>query len=157
MDMKKILIALGSDAGARKLAWAGYGFAKSLDAKTVLLHITPEPAYYASLKYSPILGFEVLSALNVVETENGLEIKERGESFLNAVKEYIGDHSIETIVRTGNIEQNILQTIAEADIDLVVLGAHRGSGIDRILSPGLAEKLLHHCSVPLLVIPLSSN
>lgn len=155
--MKRILIALDSDAWAQKIALVGYHLAKAMHAETVLLHVTSGSAYYSSLKYSPILGFEVLSALDVVETDNDLEIEKSAEGFLEGIKEYIGDPSIETVVRAGDIEQTILEIIASIKIDLVVMGGRHSHGIDRVFSGGVTEKVLHHCSVPLLIIPLKET
>jgi hypothetical protein len=68
--MKTILVALDYESFAEKIAGMGLTFARAMNAEMILLHVVPESSYYSSLKYSPILGFETLSAVNVVETEN---------------------------------------------------------------------------------------
>jgi nucleotide-binding universal stress UspA family protein len=155
--MKRILIALDTDVSAQTIALTGYHLAKSMGAETVLLHIISGSAYYSSLKYSPILGFEVLSAMDVVETDNDQEIEAGAESFLKDIKEHIGDNSIETLVGKGDIEKSILQIIADKKCDLVVMGSHYSNGIDKFFFGSVAEKVLHHCSVPLLIIPVKKG
>jgi nucleotide-binding universal stress UspA family protein len=132
--MKKILIALGTDASAQTVAFTGYQLAKAMHAETVLLHVVSGPTYYSSLKYSPILGFEVLSALDVIEKDNDHEIKARAENFLEKIKEYLGDNLIETLVEQGDIEKSILQITSDKKCDLVVVGSHYSHGTNKIFS-----------------------
>jgi len=49
--MKKILISLDYELGAKKVAEAAYNLAKALDAQAILLHITSNATYYSSLNY----------------------------------------------------------------------------------------------------------
>ena len=56
--MKKVLIALDFDPVAQKIAESGYALAKSMNAKVVLLHVVSDAAYYSSLNYSPMMGFD---------------------------------------------------------------------------------------------------
>lgn len=71
--MKKVLIALDYNPSAEKVAETGHRLAKSMDAEVVLLHVVSDFKYYASLNYSPIMGFDSFS--NVIETEGSGELK----------------------------------------------------------------------------------
>ncbi|MGH2563279.1 MAG: universal stress protein, partial [Ginsengibacter sp.] len=73
--MKKILIALDNNAGAQKIAESGYELAQALHAETILLHVTSDSTHYSSLNYSPILGFDSFSNLDVVQTDTVMELK----------------------------------------------------------------------------------
>ena len=37
--------------------------------------------------------------------------------------------------------------------DVIVMGSHSRSGLDKILMGSVAEKVLHHTSIPLFIIP----
>ena len=55
--MKKVLISLDYNPTSQKVAEMGFDLAKSMGAEVTLLHVVFDPVYYASLDYSPIMGF----------------------------------------------------------------------------------------------------
>jgi nucleotide-binding universal stress UspA family protein len=152
--MKTILVALDYESSAQKIADTGLTFAKAMKAEMILLHVVPESSYYSSLKYSPILGFETLSAINVVETENELELTKTAEDFLETIRRNLGDESITILVKTGDLGENILEVAKNRKADMIVIGTHHKRGIEKILSGSVAEKVFHHSPVPLLIIPV---
>jgi nucleotide-binding universal stress UspA family protein len=154
--MKTILVALDYESSAQKIAGMGLNFAKAMNAEMILLHVVPEPSYYSSLKYSPILGFETLSAVNVVETESELELTKTAEGFLETIRHNLGDDSITISVKTGDLGENILEVAESSKADMIVIGTHHKKRIDKILSGSVAEKVFHHSPVPLLIIPVES-
>lgn len=64
--MKKILIALDYDPSAQKIVEEGYALAKSINAQVILLHTISDAAYYSSLNYSPIIGYDSFSNLDII-------------------------------------------------------------------------------------------
>ncbi len=154
--MKTILVALDYESFAEKIAGMGLTFARTMNAEMILLHVVPESSYYSSLKYSPILGFETLSAVNVVETENELELTKMAENFLGTIRHNLGDDSITILVKTGDLGENILKVAEKSKADMIVIGTHHKKGIDKILSGSVVEKVFHHSPVPLLIIPVGS-
>ena len=154
--MKKILIALDHNAGAQKIAEAGYELSEALHAHTILLHVTSDSTYYASLNYSPILGFDSFSNLDVVQTNAVEELKRTAEDYLDNMKLSLGDETIETIVKEGDYAENILQTAKEIKADIIVMGTHSRKGLDKVLLGSVAENVLHHATIPLFIIPVKS-
>ncbi len=152
--MKKILIALDHNAGAQKIAEAGYELSEALHAHTILLHVTSDSTYYASLNYSPILGFDSFSNLDVVQTNAVEELKRTAEDYLDNMKLSLGDETIETIVKEGDYAENILQTAKEIKADIIVMGTHSRKGLDKVLLGSVAENVLHHATIPLFIIPV---
>jgi len=152
--MKKILIALDHNAGAQKIAEAGYELSEALHAHTILLHVTSDSTYYASLNYSPILGFDSFSNLDVVQTNAVEELKRTAEDYLDNMKLSLGDETIETVVKEGDYAENILQTAKEMNADIIVMGTHSRKGLDKVLLGSVAENVLHHATIPLFIIPV---
>jgi nucleotide-binding universal stress UspA family protein len=152
--MKKILIALDHNAGAQKVAEAGYELAESLHAHTILLHVTSHATYFSSLNYSPILGFDSFSNLDVVQTNTVEELKRTAEDYLDNLKLSLSDETIETVVQEGDYAENILQTAKEMNADLIVMGTHSRKGLDKVLLGSVAENVLHHTTIPLFIIPV---
>ena len=151
--MKKILIALDYDPSAQKIAETGYAFAKSMNAQLILLHITSDPAYYSSLNYSPIMGFDSFSNLDIIQTDTTEVLKKAAQEYLDKIKQHLGDKSIQTVVKDGDFGQSILDTATEMNVDVIVMGTHSRRGLDKILMGSVAEKVLHKSSIPLFIIP----
>jgi nucleotide-binding universal stress UspA family protein len=149
--MKKVLIALDYDPTAQKVADTGYSLAKAMNARTVLLHVIADLTYYSSLNYSPIMGFDTFS--NVVETDTTDELKTIAQNYLDKSKQYLGDETIETVVKNGDFGETILQTAKDLNADIIVMGTHSRRGLDKILMGSVAEKVLHRSLIPLFIIP----
>lgn len=149
--MKIILIALDYNPTAQKVAETGYDLAKAMNAQTILLHVTSDATYYSSLNYSPIMGFELFS--NAVEPNTAEEIKRAAQDYLDKSKQHLGDENIQTIVKNGVFGETIINTATELNADIIVMGTHSRRGFEKILIGSVAENVLHHSSIPLLIIP----
>lgn len=150
--MKKILIALDYSPNAEKIAEAGYTLAKATSAEVVLIHVVAEPAYYSSLDYSPIMGFNGFDPIGGVFTDM-TEVKQAANDFLDQSKKHLGDERITTIVEEGDCAGAILKTASDLNADIIVMGTHSRHGLDKILMGSIAEKVLHHAKVPMYIIP----
>lgn len=62
------------------------------------------------------------------------------------------DVPVERSVVMGIPQDEILDQIAEADADVVVMGTHSRSGIDRYLIGSVTERVMRHASVPVLTV-----
>lgn len=153
--MKKILIALDYDPTAQKITEAGYELAKAMNAQSILLHVTSYATYYSSLNYSPIIGFDSFSGL--VETDSAEKLQKAAQDYLDKSKQYLGDDNIETVVKNGDFGESILSTAAELKVDIIVMGTHSRRGLEKILMGSVAEKVLHHCLIPLFIIPTKTT
>lgn len=151
--MKKILIALDYDPPAQKIAETGYALAKDMNAEVVLLHVVSEAAYYSSLSYSPIMGYEGFNNLDVLAMANADELKKAAGEYLNKTKQHLNDTSIQTIVKEGDFADGILAAAKEVNADLIVMGSHGRRGLDKVLLGSVAEQVLHKTDIPLFIIP----
>jgi len=149
--MKKVIIALDYDPSAEKVARLGYDVAKAMNASIMLLHVVNEPSYYESSAYSPIMGFVGFSAPDILEIDRGLY--NEAQRFLDESKKHLGDDNIETSVLEGDFSEAIYTIIENSHADLLVMGTHSRSGIEKLLIGNLAEKVLNRISIPLLAIP----
>jgi len=154
--MKKLLIALDYDSFAQRIANIGHEWAKAMNAETILLHVIPESSYYSSLKYSPILGFESLSSLNVIESDNDAELVKMGQFFLEVTKQNLNDESVTNLVKVGDADKHILSIARDQKVDVIVMGSHHRKGIEKIFSGSVVEKILHQSTVPVLIVPIQS-
>jgi nucleotide-binding universal stress UspA family protein len=157
MHMKNILIAVESSDSAKKVALTGYDISRALKAQVSLLHVVHEPTSFSSLKFSPIMGYDNSSGLETVESDKLPELMEKSARFLNYLKEFLDDEAISTVVKTGEYWETILETAHELKAELIVVGTHNRKGIERLFSGSIAEKVLHHSAVPVLIVPLDQK
>jgi nucleotide-binding universal stress UspA family protein len=150
--MKKIIIALDYDKSAEKVAEAGYELAKGLHAEVVLLHVVDEPAYYTSTAYSPIMGFTGFNETEMLQADIGM-LEREAKRYLQECKKHLGDEMIDTIVLEGDFTEAVSNAVTTYNADLLIMGTHSRTGIDRLLMGNLAEKILKHTIIPVLVIP----
>jgi nucleotide-binding universal stress UspA family protein len=61
--------------------------------------------------------------------------------------------SIEAVVRQGNAAGQILEQAATMPADLLVIGTHGRSGVERLLLGSVAEKVLRKASCPVMAVP----
>ncbi len=79
-----------------------------------------------------------------------------GESAIDDVAERAeaAGVEVEKHLRRGAPAEEVLGFVAEADVDLVVMGTHGRSGIDRIRHAGsTTERVIRGASVPVLAVP----
>lgn len=152
--MKKALIAVDYDPTARKVADMGFSWAKSMNAKVILLHVIADPAYYSSLEYSPITGFagKMDMSNNQLDSIDGLI--NASQQYLDKVKLQLGDKTIKTVVKEGDFAATILKTAAELHADIIIMGSHSRNWIENIVMGSVTEKVLHGTSIPLLIVPI---
>lgn len=153
--MKTILIALDYNPSAEKVAETGYKLATAMNAHSILLHVVSDIAYYSSLNYSPIMGFE--SVGNAVETNNAVELEKVAQNYLDKSKQHLNDDNIQTIVKSGDFAETILSTAKEMNVDIIVMGSHSRRGLEKILVGSVAESVLHHSTLPLFIIPTNDH
>ncbi len=128
------------------LPWADF-LARAFDARLVLLHVV-EVTYEALLELPRTVRAEpVGEAL-------AKALQERAQRELQARAHGLGP--CELVLRTGLgaglSRQCILEVAQEVDADLVVMGTHGRTGIQRILFGSVAEHLVRTSPVPVLTV-----
>jgi len=153
MKIKKVLIALDYNPTAQKVAEIGFSLAKSLSAQVILLHIIADPILYSVSGYSPIMGFDgsVEMSSRVVNNIDGL--KNASLQYLDKSREYLGDKTIQTLVKEGDFAETILETAKEMHIDIIVMGSHSQKWLENILMGSVTENVLRNTTIPLFIIP----
>ncbi len=151
--MEKVLIALDYNPNAEKIAEEGYRLAKSLGASVMLIHVVAEPTYYSTLDYSPIMGYTGFSSPELLMVVDDGAIRKASHDFLEQSKAHLGDPAITTFIGDGDCADAILKAAADEQVSIIVMGTHSRRGLDKILMGSIAEKVLHHSSIPLYIIP----
>jgi len=157
LNMKKVLIALDYDPTAQKVAEAGFSLAKSMNAKVILLHVISDPVYYSSMEYSPVMGFTGYMEMGPLQSISVNRLIEASELYLDKSKQHLGDKTIQTVVKEGEFAESILKTSEELQADIIVMGSHSRKWLENIVMGSVTEKVLHHTSIPLYIIPTKKH
>ena len=151
--MQKVLIALDYDSNSNKIAKIGHELAQRMGAETVLLHVLADQTNYSALQFDPMMGmggYDYNVFANVVDTKS---YENAGNSYLKHIKEHLKDESILNLVRIGDASDEILICAKENNCDLIVMGTHSKKWLEKVLVGSVAESVLAHTKIPLLVIP----
>lgn len=141
--MKKIVIAVDSDQSSEKIAFNGFQFGLQVNAEIALLSVVD---------------------LTMLITEGGVTAKEFAEITVNDYKKnqqmlvdsVFKDYKIKTFVEEGLPHEVILKVAREWNADMIVLGTHGRTGISHLIMGSVAEKVVRHSEIPILIIPIKS-
>jgi nucleotide-binding universal stress UspA family protein len=156
-SMKKVLIALDYNPTAQKVAEVGFSLAKSMNAEITLLHVITDPVFYSTSGYSPIMGFNGYIDVSPTQLDSVDGLKNASLQYLDKSRQHLGDKSIQTFVKEGDFAEAILETAKEMKADVIVIGSHSRKWLENIVMGSVTEKVLHHTSIPLLIVPTKKN
>lgn len=137
--MKKILVGVDGSLASIHAAKLGLELSKGLGAELTLIHVQPPTVLPGDTPIAP------LAELREYELANGAAI-------LNDVLRVLGVPGIKTLNVIGPPSQIIADTALDAGFDLVVVGNTGRSPVSRVLLGSVADRLVHLCKRPVLVV-----
>ncbi len=158
MTIKKILIGIDDSKFAEHAAEYGFDIARKFNAAVGLVNIV-EPAMLPQMSSSadPILGMP-MQGTGIEEMELIDIQKNQSESIVDKfIKKFAKDLQVTHFTEFGSTADGIISCSKEFGADLIVIGTHNRSGIDRLLMGSVAEHVVRHSEVPVLVVPSKSE
>ncbi|WP_255194398.1 universal stress protein [Natronobeatus ordinarius] len=128
----------GSEHASRALE-AGLGLARAHDATVHLLSAVDTRPTGVDVGSSPNVDAVAASARTIVEEAE-------------TVATEAGFDDVATMVTFGSAHREIPAYAAENDVDLVVMGTHGRSGVDRFLLGSVTERVLRTAPAPVLTV-----
>jgi nucleotide-binding universal stress UspA family protein len=103
-----------------------------------------------------MLGEAEMSTLKemVKETEFQEELDKQSERILSYFKEELkkdGLFKITTVIRAGNVHEEILKVAEKEQVDLMILGCTGKAGLDRMLTGSVTKDVERRATVPVIV------
>ncbi len=140
----------GSDTSAMALGVA-HQLCRQLNASLEIAHVVPDLPIPLTDPVGPYAAFDYAGLAKTLE-ESGREI------LTKAVKNTtVGNVSSNLVLAGGrHISAAILKAAHDASSDLIVIGTHGRSGMDRLLLGSVAEGVIHHAEVPVLLVRSST-
>ena len=79
-------------------------------------------------------------------------LHQQGKRAVQAVEEAVGDLPVETGVVDGSPSKDIVSYAEDEDCDVIVMGTHGRSGVDRLLLGSVAERVIRSAPVPVMTV-----
>jgi len=129
---------------------------------TVVDHAARLAAYHGATLHA--LHVANTASLSDLPAEAGWEnvteaLHSEGESALATVESRADDHDIpvESEILEGSPAQEILGYAEAANCDIVVMGTHGRTGVDRLLLGSVAERVVRSSPVPVVTIRVTED
>ena len=153
--IKKILIGIDDSAYAEHAAEYGFELAETLDAHVGLVHmIEPVAIPMASSGADEILG-SPMQSINVADVEIFDAQQKMAESILDRItKKYSGKHEVTHFNEFGSTGEGIIDCSKQFKADIIIIGTHNRTGLDRFFNSSIAEYIVRHSHIPVLVVPV---
>jgi nucleotide-binding universal stress UspA family protein len=135
------LVPVDFSEPSRKAVRYGLSLAVEADAALILAHVVP---FAPHLPYARPFGSATLE-----QSDREGVVARLGE-FVDG--ELGGAVEIECLVRSGDVQDEILEVARDRDVDLVVMGTHGRRRFERWLLGSIAEGVLRKSSVPVLTV-----
>lgn len=137
--IQRVLVPIDDSEMARRAL--AYALENHPDADITVLHAVGEP--------SPMLGQAAGLAL---EDDFEAVAREHAEDVFGPARELAAEHGreLDTTVQVGSVARAVVR--AAAEFDLVVVGSHGGSLVDRLFVGNSARKIVEHSPVPVTVV-----
>lgn len=141
-EFKKILCAVDFSDHSPKLADYAKTLARCTGAKLLCVYVAPSLSQYVGFHVPP----------SSIESFVG-EIVAGADTSMDAyLKEHFAGANATGKVLVGYPAEEILNTAEDEGADLIIMGTHGRTGIDRILFGSVAEKIVKSSKCPVLTI-----
>lgn len=152
--IKKILIGIDDSKYAENAAKYGFELAATLNAHVGLVNILePLAIPMAGSGADEILGTSIqgVGAPDIDMVEAQTKISEN--IIESTIKKFAGKTQVTHFNEYGSTGEGIISCSAEFKADIIVIGNHERSGLDRLFSGSVAEYVVRHSTIPVLVVP----
>lgn len=148
----RILVPTDGSKPATEAAEHGFTLAKQFGATVHILYII-EVGDSRTLNTYGGIDASLLSEDGMASIEKeAAEVVERLETRANEL-------GIETVteIEQGSARQDIINYVSDHDIELIVMGTHGRSGVERFLLGSVTERVIRTADVPVFVVRSNST
>lgn len=133
----------------RKIAHVAFNMAKVVGGKVFLLNVVPSTIEGPRLVAAAPLG----AAFPLGTIDNAQIIEARKKQLAELSSENCSQITVEIEVRSGEIEQIIVDYAAHCDADIIIVGSPNRSWLETIFVSPIARKVTSSAPCPVLVVP----
>ena len=128
--------------------------------ETVVDHaVSLAEVHDATLHVLYVVNTASLSDLPMESSWDGINqaLTQEGERALSRVEERAPDVTVKTTMVDGSPSKEIVRYAGDNDCDIIVMGTHGRSGVDRLLLGSVAERVVRSSQVPVLTIGVAGE
>lgn len=140
VPIQRLLVAIDLSHASEPILKTGLDAARQFGAEVVVLHV------FSSDEYEDQRGV-LRTALDAYAETIELQIRHRLAQLPAHEKARV------EVVPGDGVADQIIATAHRAQADLIVLGTHGRTGLPRVLMGSVAEAVLRHSDIPVLVVP----
>ena len=146
-----IVVPLDSSERAEKILPYVEELAGIKMGTVILLHVVEPPTYTPSLTV-PSAGTAAANPTTYMDQIEALQAA--GKEYLSKVQTILRTKNIETeiLIETGPASERIVHIAEERNADLIALASHGRTGLSRVFFGSVAAGVLHRSETPLLLI-----
>jgi len=139
----RILLPTDGSRGNSRAVEQAIGLAAQSDARLHVLFVVED------LPYAP----------EMMDGQVEARLREIGEEAISDIRQRAADAgvSVETALEDGTPHQSILEYADEEGMDLIVMGTHGRSGLDRYLLGSVTERVVRGADTPVLTVRVDGD
>jgi nucleotide-binding universal stress UspA family protein len=144
VEFKNILVATDGSRHAAAAASEAIGIAKKNNGKLIVLAVVPSESMQPMDIVHSEMSRDVIAAKELSLAENSAKAVKAA-----AQKEGV---AVEAFIMGGRPADAIVQTAKEKNVDVIMLGSHGKTGVDKLLMGSVAERVIVLASCAVLVV-----
>ena len=148
--MKRVMITIDYNPNSEKVVNMGYELAKLMQAEVCLFHVLAEVSYYG-MQYEPFMGYEGYAF--PVDYRIQEDVVKVAKDYLEKTATHLGGSNISTHLAEGDTAQKILEYAEEWNADVIVMGTHSHSKLEKIFLGTVASSVLEKTKIPMYMVP----
>ena len=155
MQLNKIIIGVDDSKISTHAVEYGFSLARQYNAQVGLVHIiepiVTQPAVDPEIMGGLVPGMGVTDPF-LVESQ-----QQQSESLLTSVEQRYGQGlTVTHFTEIGNTADALVECAAQYKADLIVVGTHNRTGLSRLVMGSVAEHVVRHSHIPVLVVPIEA-
>jgi nucleotide-binding universal stress UspA family protein len=146
MSYNKIVIAVDDSPHAINTAKRGLELAKQLQSAVGFVFVID-------------IDMEAINGELFINRQNSMVLlmKEAEANIKKIAEKYAKDLNIEYFTLEGMPKKEIISKATEWNADIIVMGIHGRTGLEHLLLGSVAEYIIRHSPIPVLVVPKVKN
>ncbi|MGP8216859.1 MAG: universal stress protein [Bacteroidia bacterium] len=142
MNYKNILIAVDGSSCSKNAAKKGMDLANQLSASVLILCVIDMTNAINSTAVSGIIDSEMIK-----------EFHEEAEKVVSEITGKNPSENVKTMTVEGIPQYEIRNVARSKKADLIIMGTHGRTGLRHLLMGSVAEFVIRHSTIPVLVVP----
>lgn len=138
--MRKILVPVDGSEACKGMYYSAKIFAEKFEAEILILNVQDaRPAGYAGAEFVHV---------------GDKKLQQAGEAIVEEAKKYFEGVGLKVEARVimGDVASSIIDTAENEKCDMIIICTHGMSAVRRFMIGSVANKVVNHATVPVLVI-----